>query len=560
MSNDSKPCESSSKNVDRINWKTWLGWCLWLTTISGLYFVRQEGVNRDAEIQRNQKALIVLMERADQTMASMDSNKLIAALAQHEGNLRTFLVRTEASATDLPKALNKLKDVNGRLPGSLGPEGGDMEDALKLAEGAKSAGNTELALVYLVNAIRSQPRDIRLLRKYTAWVLESKNPTIIRGAENLLQEALYGVAAKDVQEVAKQLEDVTNARVAQENNSEHPKDNDLTPAASFVELEKVPLESFSGDRTKVEARIGELSSLLEQIDEADQQDSKLRDPVNSLNLRAAAKQWIDQPDSKLRDQVNLRMEEAQACALAHQVLNLAALRFNNLATTEALVASNATDNHRAAALSALQATEAVVNQVWSVPLAVITPELREKLIVLPESLRTQAEKIQDSVGKVDIDIAREVWKKRPNQTSDKMQDRIIGCQAAIEVCSKTLSKVQGPDSKKEAAALYAQMSGEIKELKERQFALYQKWATSVIEETRKRYDDRKVSSDQDAFAAFYEKDIRKVDQALLSPEVAQFLQAVFSKLLAELDGPGQAQLQKHMSFDNRVNKKSLEDF
>ena len=254
------------------------------------------------------------------------------------------------------------------------------------------------------------------------------------------------------------------------------------------------------------------------------------------------------------------MEEAQACALAHQVLNLAALRFNNLATTEALVASNATDNHRSAALSALQATEAVVNQVWSVPLALITPELREKLMVLPESLRTQAEKIQDSVGKVDIHIAREVWKKRPNQTSDKMQDRIIGCQAAIELCSKTLSKVQGPDSKKEAAALYAQMSGEIKELKERQFALYQKWATSVIEETRKRYDDHGFRDDSAAYSAFYEKNIQKVDQTLLSPEVAQFFQAVFSRLLAELDGPGQAQLQKHMSFDDRVTKKSLEDF
>lgn len=517
--------------------RAWLGWLLWLTTLAGLCVIRYGGVQRDAIIQQSQQSLLVLMERVDQTLVTMDSKRVVAALAQQDGNFQTIQTRMEKSASDLVEALKQQKDVNGRIQTVLGPQGGNIEDAVRLAEEAKSAGNKELALVYLVNAIRSQPRDIQLLEKYAAWVVESNNPTIMQGAETLLQGALYGVAANDVLEVAARLEDVTRARVTEEKRTEMPIGNIPTPADSFAELGKAPLESFSGDRSKVEARTEALSSVLVQIDES------------------------DQPDFKLRDQVNERMEEAQACALAHQILDLAALRFNNLAITETLLASQLTDTHRTAALSALQATEAVVNQVWSVPVARITPELREALIVLPERLKAQAEKIQDSVGREDVKIARKEWEGRTNQSSVKIQDRIIGCQAAIESCSKTLGKVQGPDSRKSAADLYTDMAKEMKELKTKQFAEYQKWATTVIEATRRHFDgsNKLLGDDVVAYAAFYEKDIQKIDQSLLIPEVAQFLQAVVPKLLKALDAEGQAQLQRDMVF-SAVTKKTLEDF
>lgn len=99
-------------------------------------------------------------------------------------------------------------------------------------------------------------------------------------------------------------------------------------------------------------------------------------------------------------------------------------------------------------------------------------------------------------------------------------------------------------------------------LKTRQFAEYQKWATKVIEDTRQIYDNKTISNDGDALRAFEHsgKVFVTIDQSLLSPEVAQFMQAVFSKLLGELNGPDQSKLQKEMSFPDGVTKKRMEDF
>ncbi len=302
MSNSHETLTDPTTGKPRISW---LAWLLWLTTLAGLYLIRHDVEKRDAEIQRSQKALTLLIERVGKTMSPLDSNKRVAAVAVQEANL-------------LPEASN-------------------IEDALRLAEKSKSAGNTELALVYLANAIRSQPRDIHVLSKYTTWALDSKNPTVIQGAENLLQGALYGVSAKDVLEVTGRLEEVSKALAVQQAPLDAPSGHDLEPAKSFAELEKVTLESFSGDRKKIETRIEALSVVVEQINEA------------------------DQPDSKLKDQVGQRLAEAQAYAMADQVLSLAELRFNNLAATETLVATEPSDNNRTAALAALQATEAAVN-------------------------------------------------------------------------------------------------------------------------------------------------------------------------------------------------------
>lgn len=539
MSTDPKADEIPIKLANRKSGRAWLGWFLWLTTVAGIYFVRYEGVQRDAELQRSQQALVVLMERVDQTLAATDSKRVVAALAQQDVNLQAIQARMESSDANLTEALKQQKDVNGRIQAALGPEGGNIEDAMKLAEEAKSAGNTELALVYLANAIRSQPRDIRLLAKYTTWVVESKNPTVMQGAESLLQGALYGVPAKDVLDVTERLEEVTKALAAQQPPVGAPISNVSTPADSFAELSKAVLDSFSGDRKKVEARAEALSAILEQINEG------------------------DQPDSKLRDQVSQQLAEAQACALAHQVLSLAEMRFNNLATTESLVATESSTINRTAALAALQATEAAVNQVWSVPVALVTSELKKKLIALPAKLKTQAENIQNAVEREDIADAQKGWVERRNQSAVLIQHRIIGCKAAIELCSKKLGKVQGPESRKQAAELYEKMSKEMKALQEQQLAAYQKWAVDQIERARLHYESTSLHWDTNVFEAFYSTEFQAIDQRFLTPDVDQFLQGVFSILCNKLNAEGKAELQRQMAFPSPPHdkqKRTLESF
>jgi hypothetical protein len=504
----------------------WLGWGLCVAIFGGLYFVQNEGVKRNAQIQQNQQSILSCLQRIDLTMGTLDSNKVVAALTQQEKNLSTLQTRVETHAAGFAATLKLQKDVNVRILAVLAPESGETEVAVKLAEEAKVAGNLELAMVYLTNAIRSEPRNLRLLEKYTGWVVEGKSSTILQGAENLLQGSLYGVNPRDVPAVAKLLGDVASARATNDKVVARPEVAITSLADSFAKLEKTPLRWDDAVGGRAGAQIEELSALLDQLD-----DSASDEPL-------------------LRKRMIQRLKEVQAFVLGHQILDLAAMRFENLATTGKLVDTHASPENRTAALSALQATESVVNQIWSVPISLVTPGLRDALVALPEKLRKEAVYIQDSVERLDIEIAEESWKHRPNQTDKQIQSRIVGCQAQIQQCSKILSKVQGPKAKDNSALLFEKMSLLMKDLRGKQFAQYQEWATKVIEDTRKKYESDSIHTDKGARDAFNinGKAFITIDQSLLSPEVAQFWQAVFSKLLGELGGEDQSKLQKESSF------------
>ncbi len=196
-------------------------------------------------------------------------------------------------------------------------------------------------------------------------------------------------------------------------------------------------------------------------------------------------------------------------------------------------------------------------------MALVSQELKAKLIMLPEKLKTKAGTIQNTVEKEDIKKAQNEWENRDYRDWNIIQYRIDGCQTASEKCSEILSKLQGPDSRKDAADLYKKMSGEMKRLKEQQLAAYQKWAVDQIEAARRRYESAKVGHwDIDAFSAFYETEFQEIDQRFLTPDVDQFLQGVFSILCNKLNAEGKAQLQREMAFPSldRKPKRSLEKF
>ena len=386
--------ERPARNCEKgIRWSGWLGWTLWLITLGGLYFVRHEGVKRDQEIQLSQQSMFGFIERVNRLMASVDTDKVVAALAIQDEKFRAIQTKVKEDIAALTEELVQQREVNKRLATAFAPEDGASQEALKLADEADGAGNKELAIVYLANAIGKRPEDVKLLEKYTVSVVEGKNPTVMQGAEILLQGALYRVAATDVPAVVKLLDQVAKAQDNRTEDVEVTEPKSKSPAETFAELEKSPLRWVSGDHEIVNARIEELSSILEGIVESDPEGTQLR------------------------EQVNQRITEVQAFAMGHQVFDLTSLRFENLATLGKMVSDQGTENNRTAALSALQATEAAVNQIWSVPMSLVPPELRNDLIALPEKLRKNAEMIQESVEKEDVQIAREVWDKRPNQIS-----------------------------------------------------------------------------------------------------------------------------------------------
>jgi hypothetical protein len=537
----------------------WLGWILWITTVGGLYFIRDEAMKRDAETQTNQRSLFTWMERVESSLKSIDSDKVVSALSkqdenlialqtrsetnasklaetfkQQEVNLHTLQAHAEANASGLSDNLKQQENLTARLALTLPSGNANPEEALKLADEAKKQGDLELALVYVANAIRNQPDDLGLLKKYTNWSLESQNPQIIQGTQGLLQDALYRVKPKDIPEVQTLLVAIAKFQIG----DVVPETEDPTPDAAYAELVEVSLESIALDHGKLQSRIDKLSLILESLNEA------------------------DVADPEVTKRVTRSLEEAQSCAMAHQVLDLANLRFSNLETAAKLVANTPNDVNCTAALSALQGAEIAVNQVWSVPVAMVTTGLRDKLLALPEKLRKEAETVQETVEVRDLKIARSIWDGRLFQGDGIIQNRINGCQDASQECANLLGSLRGPSTRREASKLNEEIYRKMSDMKAKQFSAYQLWATGVIEKSRKHYNSSTIRSNEGATNAFYKFGLTSIDQSILSPEVSQFFNAVFTQLIGELPGESAAGLQRNLSFpDGGVStKKKLEEF
>jgi len=70
-----------------------------------------------------------------------------------------------------------------------------------------------------------------------------------------------------------------------------------------------------------------------------------------------------------------------------------------------------------------------------------------------------------------------------------------------------------------------------------------------------------MNGDEYAKTAFYGTEFQAIDQRFLTPDVDQFLQNVFSLLVAERKAEGKAELQREMAFPSPPHKKrSLEEF
>lgn len=190
--------------------------------------------------------------------------------------------------------------------------------------------------------------------------------------------------------------------------------------------------------------------------------------------------------------------------------------------------------------------------------------MKGKLLVFPEALRVRAGELQDVAEAGKIREARKIWSERAQEGSH--QDRITAGQNAMEGATSVLESIRGPKSKIEARDLFDEMSNIIREERKSQFAAYQRWAIATTEKAHARYKDREaagaISDNEDAKAAFYETGFREIDSSLLSPEVAQYFQAIFTQLLAELNPTEAAALQRDIAFPTGPDYKKgkLEDF
>lgn len=337
---------SDQPSQKRSRSRSWIGFLLWLTTIAGLYFIRQEVMDRDVNIQRTTQELLVWADRAESALRALDADKIVEALNKQSGAIVNLQESYRKDADELANTLISQREASSALQMMMGKGIESSSEAARLAEEAWKAERRELAVVYLVNSISGNPDDVALLKKYADWVVQINDPMVIQGAELLLQEALYAVKPADVVTVAELLDKVVKAQEVQPVAVEP---FGVRPDQDFAEIEKHPLSEICEDRQMVEARLESLAALLTRIDESNER-------------------------FEIREKVVQRYEEAQACVGAHQVIELISMRLENVGACQRALAANESDENRTAALSALQAAELAVNQIWNIRLGALPPQ------------------------------------------------------------------------------------------------------------------------------------------------------------------------------------------
>jgi len=413
------------------------------------------------------------------------------------------------------------------------------EEALALAEKAKTSGDTKLAAIYYLSAINHAPSEYRFLQAYSDLVMATTDPQTedIAQLRSVLQVSTYQVPPARIAELLSLLgeaEDREAAVLARQ-----------APTPQSVDW-KSQLDDLNTTKT-IEESWADSEHIAGLVD-------TLADTVGSLRE--------EQPDSELLHRAENELD-----------LSRLVLRATLLASTLDTLMANlvASMNQPEKAVSLLQTAEATLGQLWGVDQTGLPMALSNKMDGYPitikklsddfsriESVRPIAN-IADLLEQADeLSKANFEWIGVPTNPP-KNQRKIEEIKTLAEEIfnqSKLITSVKG---RKIVELALKRVQKNLADVQRRQFDAYQKWAIGQTAIAFKSYDETNfvTSANDKVWWILKNTKLADIDQALLTSETGNAFRDVLGKLIDKVDGETAFEIQKHLA---EGNKKALTDF
>ncbi|MGN0866383.1 MAG: hypothetical protein ACI4SG_01725 [Oligosphaeraceae bacterium] len=409
-------------------------------------------------------------------------------------------------------------------------------EALELAENAWTENETELAKIYLLNAINHMPYEIRYIKAYFQ-LLEDQNPGLEewKRFSDILDMAVFQIAPGDVQQTVAiknaimQKMDALN--VAEQEKSAMAYQEALAQKVASLVDGKLSMKNI----TKYEGRVdlGLLSTRLETIRSLIDED---------ILDESEAEKW--------------RTELNKSNIVFQMAVTLASVD-NATLKAEAATAKNAPSRMElVTAQNQLQTANALLAQIWAM-------DCRSAMELLKK-----AEACQTRIASIDAKI-KELW-SRPvfeeikslvkniqqeyDQSNRKYTERMKTISDNVESIKAKFAEISDDKMQMEVLAYLKQADAFLQDLSKLRYIAYQKMALELLRECHNKYESYYLFIDNRGDELF-DSYLLDINPALLSSDMLSLYNSIYQKVYEKVKDKAQSQIKKctHVC-------KSLEDF
>lgn len=415
------------------------------------------------------------------------------------------------------------------------------ERAVELARNALDAGDTDVAVLYLINGANHNPAGMHILESLAAAARDSKRADLIDRATAVLELSAFQVAPDRVAEVLNLISQLnaTPRNTAADIPTMTPEQSQSEADAMLAKHD--PLLIWD-KRDSLASAIAELASLALTIEasQAEPDDPRYGTALESVVFRRGILERLQA--------VNGEFDHVSRCL--------------DLMRQE--VGRDAPDSQVFASVSA--SAQSVIAQLWGVA--------RDLPDVGQEALRRLAKDCADSenalkeklsVGPLDdlrqkaaaMVSARATLETQLNNGTGAITPCLSEHGRVMEYFGTHLDTLLTPESRDHALSSLREVRSSAVGLESLRRLKYNQWAIGCVNGFMAEWNKHNIVTDGEAKAMFHRYDVAQVDEMLITHEVSRVLARVMTCMTGELPATEASQIEYEMAS---TKKRSLEDF
>lgn len=413
---------------------------------------------------------------------------------------------------------------------SVGPkQAAAGQRALELGAEALQAGQTDKALLYLINGVNHSPNRMELIQSLADAALKSDSGELMERAIGVLELATMQVAPDDMDTVLGRISELRTKTLP----APAPK---LSPDQAVERLEGLSKAYAPGNIWKDGGRVASGLSEIEffqqiiEISRSDGNDESYIDIINKSGELAKSLQGI---------QTFLPLYQ-------HIVICVAEM--------DAISEDNSVDMARFSSVSA--AAQGVLAQVWG-SLQNLPKPMQDDIREIPAKMAGIDRRLQEKLSEAPYVRAVGLIDTAERDSSGNFTNRIERLTASL---SKAAEEAEAITFREKRIQLFERIQNARRNLSKLEIdrrAAYQEWALGCLNRFMSDWNSEKSVSDEEAEGFFYRNDIACIDETLLVPEVARILGRVMTCMTGELSAKAASNIEYKMASGT---KKTLGDF
>jgi hypothetical protein len=401
--------------------------------------------------------------------------------------------------------------------------------ALDLGMKALQSGPTDKALLYLVNAVNHDPKNMTLLKNMADIALMAAKEDLIERAVSVLELATVHVEPENLEEL---LNIIASLRAIPQKEEEL----NLSPEQLLITASEI-VNDYKPERVWRNAEM--VAAAIEQAATCER------------NLKILYGHGQDQSISRARGELLSLMEQLK---LVQEIMPVYDRLDACVREMKGIVDNRSLDEP----LFMTLANSATVDLSGIAGVLDRLPQtMRNELAAVPGKLKELEDVFLERLSEASYSRSVEGIRRSMGEAGGSYTQRIKRIADTIGEAQAQLLSLRSERLSRQLAEEIQKAREELRRLEVDREAKYQEWAVTNAHGFLAEWNKRTITTDNFAKELFAKYEISKIDERLLIPEASRLVQHVVGLVTAELNAVDGAEIEYKMATDK---KKRLEDF